>query len=98
MIYRIIETEEYLSWLQKQSVKTQLIVNARFTRLQAEGHWGFVNRFDDLIELKWPSGMRIYTALIDSAVVIILGGGNKNGQKKDIKETKKILWKKRQGI
>lgn len=93
MIYRILETEEFRHWFQNQSLKTQLIITARLERLQAEGHWGFVNRFDNLIELKWTSGMRIYTALIENTLVIILVGGNKNGQSKDIKKAKSLLQK-----
>lgn len=98
MIYRVFETEDFQRWFQKQTTKTRLIITARLERLQEEGHWGFVNRFDDLIELKWTSGMRIYTSLIDNTLVVILAGGNKNGQSKDIKKAKNLLKKISQGI
>ena len=98
MTYRIFETKEFQRWFQNQNIKTQVIVAARIERLQTEGHWGFVNRFDNLIELKWISGMRIYTSIIENTVVIILLGGNKNGQSKDIKKAKKILQEVLEGI
>ena len=93
MVYRLLETEEFRDWFNKQPSKTQLIITARLERLQTEGHWGFVNRFDGLIELKWTSGVRVYTSLIDNTLVIILGGGNKNGQNKDIQKAKSLLKK-----
>lgn len=98
MVYRILETEDFRKWLQTQPLKTRLIVTARIERLQADGHWGFVNRFDNLIELKWVSGLRVYTSIVDDKLVILLAGGNKNGQNKDIKKAKSLLQKITQGI
>ncbi len=49
--------------------------------------------FDGIIELKWKSGLRIYTARIGKVVIIVLAGGTKNGQSKDIKKAKKLLEK-----
>ncbi|NUN04699.1 MAG: hypothetical protein HUU57_02955 [Bdellovibrio sp.] len=98
MTFRIFETAEFHRWFRSQNIKTQLIVTARIERLQVEGHWGFVNRFDSLIELKWALGMRIYTSLIENTVVVILLGGNKNGQSKDIKKAKKLLQEVLEGI
>jgi putative addiction module killer protein len=89
--YRIIQSIEFASWLKQQGPKDRVIINARIDRLRIDGHWGFVHRFDGLIELKWTSGLRIYTGLINSEFVIVLLGGNKNGQSKDIKKAKKIF-------
>lgn len=91
VIYEIFKTEEFMLWFQQQNLKTQLIIDGRLDRIECEGHWDFTNRFDELIELKWTSGMRIYTSLLNGKIVIILGGGNKNGQSKDIKKAKSLL-------
>jgi hypothetical protein len=48
---------------------------------------------DELAELKWRSGLRVDFAIVqtpDESVLVILGG-NKNGQDKDIKKARKIL-------
>jgi putative addiction module killer protein len=37
--------------------------------------------------------MRIYKAKVNNTLVIVLLGGNKNGQSKDIKKAKKLLAK-----
>jgi putative addiction module killer protein len=46
-----------------------------------------------MIELKWKSGLRVYTARVGQMVIVVLGGGNKNGQDKDIQKAKKVLGK-----
>jgi putative component of toxin-antitoxin plasmid stabilization module len=74
--YQILQTLEFEEWYDHQSRKTQLIIAARLERLFAEGHWGIVNRFEGLTELKWISGLRVYTAVLKTATVIILLGGN----------------------
>ena len=91
MKYLLLETSEFREWLDDQPLKTQVIINARLERLCVEGHWGFINSFDGITELKWISGLRIYTAKREKQIVIILLGGNKNGQNKDIQKAKKLL-------
>ena len=54
------------------------------------GHFGVHKRFEGLIELKWLNGIRVYTFMWGSAIVVALYGGNKNGQNRDIKKAKKI--------
>lgn len=88
--YRLIKSSEYIIWYEMQSRKTQAIIDARFDRIQLDAHFGFINQFEGLIELKWTSGMRIYTFIHDRTLVVALSGGNKNGQDKDIKKAKKI--------
>ncbi|MEK2646849.1 hypothetical protein [Bdellovibrio sp. BCCA] len=92
MSYQLLLTPEFQSWFEKLDPKTQLIITSRLERLQIEGHWGFVNRFDNLIELKWTSGIRVYTSLKQNNILVLLGG-NKNGQSKDIKKAQKLLAK-----
>ena len=90
MRFRVIRSPEFISWYLEQSEKTKDIIEGRFIRIENEGHFGFINKFEGLIELKWTSGLRIYTVLRGNELIIILIGGNKNGQEKDIKKAKKI--------
>ena len=89
--YEIRKTAEYEKWFAEQSEKTKLIVDARLQRIAVDGHFGMINVFDGLIELKWKSGLRIYTHRFGSKVLIVLLGGNKNDQDHDIRQAKKIL-------
>ena len=90
------KTQEFITWFNGQNNKTQGIIQARLLRIENDNHWGMINKFDELIELKWTGGLRIYTAKINNITVILLGGGNKNGQSKDIQKAKSLL-KKIQG-
>lgn len=90
MKYQILKSFEFIEWLEQQNPKTQEIINARLDRIHNEGHFGLVHRFDGLIELKWISGIRVYTFIHEEVILIVLFGGNKNGQDKDIQKAKKI--------
>jgi putative addiction module killer protein len=90
MRYQIIKSSVFTEWYEKQSRKTKAIIQARLDRIELDGHLGFTNQFDGLVELKWVSGMRIYTFIHNRLLVVVLCGGNKNGQDKDIKKAKRI--------
>ena len=87
----ILKTTEFKQWFSSQPEKTRLIVNARLQRIELDGHFGTINVFDNLIELKWKSGLRVYTHRFGNRLLIVLLGGNKNGQGRDIRQAKKIL-------
>ena len=91
--FQVLRSQEFNEWFEAQAEATQGLILARLHRISVEGHFGFTNYFDDLIELKWKSGLRVYTARIGQMVIVVLGGGNKNGQTKDIKKAKKLLSK-----
>ena len=91
VVFRLVQSEDFRLWRKQQPVKVQTLVDARLDRLQNSGHWGFINRFDGIIELKWKSGLRVYTFIAEKTLVVILLGGNKNGQSKDIKKAKILL-------
>ena len=91
MKFQVIRTPEFEEWFSEQTFKTQTLIRSRLSRIEDEGHFGFVNAFDGLVELKWASGLRIYTARIGNELILILLGGNKNGQEKDIAKAKRIL-------
>lgn len=92
MRYRLIKTPEYQEWLDGETEKSKVQIADRLEKIESEGHFGIhkdVGKF--VSELKWGNGRRIYYAIIPPNNLIILLGGNKNGQNKDIKEAEKIL-------
>lgn len=91
--FQVLRTQEFDSWFRDQPEAVQGLILARLHRISVDGHFGFTNHFDEMIELKWKSGLRVYTARIGQMVIVVLGGGNKNGQNKDIKKAKKVLGK-----
>ncbi|HEY4832249.1 MAG TPA: type II toxin-antitoxin system RelE/ParE family toxin [Waddliaceae bacterium] len=63
-------------------------------KIEDEGHFGLHKYLNaGVYELKFNDGRRIYYALIPKTKVILLLGGNKNGQDKDIKKASSILRK-----
>ena len=46
---------------------------------------------DDLYELKFNNGLRIYFTEMNNEIIILFYGGNKKTQTKDIKKAKELL-------
>ena len=90
---QMFKTSEFEEWFEGLPEKSKMIVNARFQRIAVDEHFGFINVFDGIIELKWKSGMRVYTHRLTKEKLFVLLGGSKNGQSKDINKAKKILFK-----
>ena len=90
-VFSLLKTNYFEDWFQKQDPETQARVQMRLDRIAFDGHFGVVKFFDGLIEIKWNSGLRIYMARIESKLIVILVGGTKHGQSKDIKKAKKLL-------
>jgi putative addiction module killer protein len=68
---------------------------ARLLRIQEFGHFDDARYLGDgLAELRWKSGVRVYFSRIadehGKAVLLILGG-TKHGQKKDISKARLLL-------
>lgn len=93
--YTIIATEEYDKWYEEQSKKVKLQIDSRLTKIQDEGYFGIIKDLNhDLYEIKWSCGRRVYYAYLEEENILLLLGGNKNGQQKDINRARKILYKK----
>lgn len=70
-------------------------VDARLTRIR-DGNFGDHKSVGDgVFELRIPKGpgLRVYYGLEGDCLVILLGGGNKSTQQRDIKAAKE-LWRK----
>ena len=82
-----------------QTIKEQAQIQARIARIRTDGHFGIAKKLaESLAELKWGNGRRIYFTLTkdndeDGNIIILLIGGNKNTQDKDIRKAKSILKK-----
>ncbi len=91
MMYDIYMTTEYEEWFEEQSDKHKIQISKRVSKIEEHGHFGRVKHLNNNIyELKWDGGRRIYYSIIPTKNVLLLLGGNKNGQDKDIKKAEKI--------
>ena len=91
IIFKVLRSFHFEEWYQKQDKKTQGRIEMRLDSIEIDGHFGRIHFFDGIIELKWRDGLRVYTARLGKEIVIVLIGGTKHGQGKDIKKAKKIL-------
>src|SRR5262245_29182658 len=94
MKFALYETAEYKVWLKTQTLKSQRQILDRLSKIEEDGHFGH-NKYleDDIWELKFNDGRRIYYGFIKKFNIMLLLGGNKNGQDKDIKKAAKIFRK-----
>jgi len=87
---------EYAAWYDSQSAKVRAQIDGRLERIREFGHYGHVRKLSSILfEIKFNNGNRIYCTekIINGKVVILILGGNKNGQEKDIKKAQKIAEK-----
>ena len=88
----ILRIQEFENWLIVQSAKTQALVESRLFRLEYYGHFGDSKSLGGgMCELRSRNGIRIYFTGLGNAKILILYGGDKNGQKKDIKKARALL-------
>lgn len=92
MAFIIETTSEFDSWLRDQSAMTLGLIRTRLARIELSDHFGTVKSVGDGVsELKWKNGLRVYFAYLERKKIIILLGGTKHGQEKDIKKAKSLL-------
>lgn len=97
--YRILRTREFDEWMNREPPRGRTQIYKRLDRIKEYGYFGDCKSVSDyeegllknkVWELRWNDGRRVYYASIPPAKVLLLLGGNKNGQEKDIREAKKI--------
>jgi len=97
MSERVQRTKQFYDWYDSLSEKQQGIVDGRVGRFEEQGLLIGIKPLSKelgLFEFKWRSGMRVYFSLgvdDDGRVMVLLLGGNKNSQAKDINLAKKLL-------
>lgn len=88
----IRQTETFARWLRRlKDRQARVMIAERIVRLE-NGHFGDVKRFDGIGELRIAlgPGYRVYFVQDGETVVILLCGGNKGSQKRDIQRAKKL--------
>lgn len=87
------ETDEFASWIDSLRDKVaQIKIDARVRRLSAGNMGSFKNLGGKVTELKadYGPGYRVYYTEMDDEVIILLAGGDKSTQVKDIEKAKQL--------
>ena len=89
----IERTPEFVGWFKKQSEKEKAQIDARLKNIELFNYFGDHRPLgDDLLELRWKNGRRVYYSLVlKESLTLVLLGGLKNAQKKDIQKARNIL-------
>ena len=91
---KILRSDVYIKWAKTQPLKIQKQLAARLIKIEDENYFGnHKHLVGELWELKFNNGNRIYYTIkiINEQTVFLILGGNKNGQKEDIKKSKKLI-------
>lgn len=96
-MYFIEKTDEFDKWLRKlKDLRAKAKILFRFQKIESEGH------FEDCkpvgsgiseLRINYAKGYRIYFSERNGRIVVLLIGGDKSTQKKDIEKAKQILKK-----
>lgn len=88
----IRRTREFSDWLVGLTFKEQAQINARLERICSSHHFGDAKSLGQgLAELRWKNGWRVYFFREGKDGIVLLIGGIKNAQKKDIEKARLLL-------
>jgi len=92
---RVRETDFFKKWMKALKDRTaKSIINARIRRLSFGNKGDTVSVGDNISELRidYGPGYRVYYTHKDKTIVILLCGGDKSSQTRDIKRAKQIAF------
>ena len=96
-MFFIEKTKEFDKWLKKlNDIKAKSKILFRIQKLEKDEHFGDCKPVgDEISELRinFAKGYRVYFKEKDGKIIILLIGGDKSSQIKDIEKAKEI-WKK----
>lgn len=96
---RTFRSKSYKAWYLNLSPKEKRVIDARVDIFRIDGRLLKSKQLDSkysLYEFKWDNGLRVYFSLLKDSegnFMLLLIGGNKNSQSKDITEAKNLILK-----
>ena len=89
-MFEVIKSETYSRWISKLKDQQAVArINARIRRLSGSGHFGDVKPVREGVSemrIDYGPGYRVYYQQKDSRLIILLAGGDKSSQVRDIEE------------
>ena len=94
-MYKVEKTESFDKWLRKlKDLRAKAKILFRIQKIENDEHFGDCEPVGDGIrELKidYAKGYRVYFTESDGKIIILLIGGDKSTQQRDIEKAKEIL-------
>ena len=100
--YKVLKDPKFDEWLECQPAHCQMQIYKRLSNIEQYGHFGDRRSVSDyetgylknaVWELRWKDGRRVYYAYVPEKRILLLLGGNKNGQDQDVTQAKNIFIK-----
>ena len=96
-MFFIEKTIEFDKWLRRlKDLKGKAKILFRIQKIESDGHFGDCKPVGDGIRelrVNFAKGYRVYIKEKDEKIIVLLIGGDKSNQQKDIKKAKEI-WNK----
>ncbi len=96
-MYLIEKTTEFDKWLKKlNDLRAKAKILFRIQKVENDGHFGDCKPVGEGIQelkINYAKGYRVYFNEKDGKIIILLVGGDKSTQQKDIEKAKEILRK-----
>jgi len=81
----------YLEWYKTLDKSLRLVVDKRISKIK-RGLYGDHKRLtEELYEFKFTNGLRIYYTEKNNIIILLLTGGNKSKQNKDIESAQEYI-------
>ena len=78
----------FKKWLNKQENDAKLLIRKRIDRLSGGNYGDYKSVGNNILELRFKQGFRIYFTEVNNIVILLFYGGDKSSQKKDIEKAK----------
>lgn len=80
-----------MEWFKKESSKSRSQIESRLKLISVYSYLGdYKGLSGNLFELRWKNGRRVYFTMKEDRCLVLLGG-YKNGQIKDIKKARNLI-------
>ena len=89
----IIKSDTFNKWYKKLDMTQKTLIDVRLTKILVDKNFGTFKKIENIYELKFKNGLRVYYAKEKDRLVLLLNGGGKNTKKdqnKDIQKAKKV--------
>ena len=97
---RVLETDEYAKWIDRlRGKRVQLKIDVRVKRLAAGNSGDYKHVGNGVFELRidYGPGYRVYYIQEGNTVIILLAGGDKSSQSRDIEKAKNMAASLKEG-
>jgi putative addiction module killer protein len=92
-VYTVLQTDEFQAWLDELTdIRAQIRIAARLRLVEAGslGDWASVGGLVSELRIDFGPGYRLYFTRRGNLLIVMLAGGDKSSQKRDIKRAQRI--------